>query len=186
MVFAGPATVKISDLEFLRFVVFAGPAMVEILELQFHMPLRLKLDSRLRTSSISGLWCTPVFRVISFTWQETVFLTKSCCSWLHSCWELCGLVGNRLPHQVYLELQFVRLVVIAGPATDKILGWNFGTPDCKAVVSAGRATGKILKVQIIRFMVFAGPATDKILEPSLEGLKSFLHLPRMKFWSFRF
>ena len=55
MVFAGPATVKTSDLEFLRFVVFAGPAMVEILELQFHMPLRLKLDSRLRTSSISGL-----------------------------------------------------------------------------------------------------------------------------------
>ena len=183
MVFAGPATVKISDLEFLRFVVFAGPAMVEILELQFHMPLRLKLDSRLRTSSISGLWCTTVFRVISITWQETVFLTKSCCSWLYVFLLRVVWLGRKQASSPSASGTPVCKACGHFWACHMSLGWNFGTRDCKAVVSAGRVTGKILKVQIIRFMVHVGPATDKILEPEFE---CFLHLPRIKFWSFRF
>ena len=53
-----------------------------------------------------------------------------------------------------LELHFVRLMVSAGPASDRI----FVLQIAKFVVLTGPAAGEILELHFARLMVFAGPA----------------------------
>lgn len=80
MVFAGPATVKISDLEFLRFVVFAGPAMVNS---RTPVPHALTVEIGLQIADFQYIRLMMYHRFSSYKYY---------------------VAGNSLPHQVLLFL----------------------------------------------------------------------------------
>ena len=67
-----------------------------------------------------------------------------------------------------LRFHFVRLMVFAGPAIDRI----FVPQIARFVVLTGPTADEILKFQFVRLMVFAGPASERISYSRLPGLWS--------------
>ena len=81
-----------------------------------------------------------------------------------------------------LEFHFVsvRLMVFAGPASDRILVLQIA----RFVVLTGPAADEILELHSARLMLFAELASNRIFVLQITVLWSRLGLPRMKFWSF--
>ena len=67
--------------------------------------------------------------------------------------QVCGLDADEI-----LELHFVRHMVFAGPARDRL----FVLQIARFVVLTGPAADEILELHFVRLMVFAGPASDRI------------------------
>ena len=78
----------------------------------------------------------------------TEFSTADC--------QVCGL--DWVAADEILELHFVRLMVFAGPASDRI----FVLQIAKFLLLTGPAADEIFDLHFARLMVFAGPASDRI------------------------